>query len=85
MWGWEGGSIGGPFPVIPNPPGQVQVVQTLRQRAPSCIVSWVSVQTRASGGWVPEYPGVQSHFGEWYLRVKRGEARTQDRASGLSQ
>ena len=51
-------------------PGQVEIVQTLRQKAPSCIVSQVSVQNQ--GLWeVPEYPGVQSHFGEWDLRGRR--------------
>lgn len=46
-------------------------MQTLRQRAPSCIVSQVRIQNQ--GLWeVPEYPGVQSHFGEWDLRGRHG-------------
>lgn len=55
-------------------------MQTLRQKAPSCIVSQVVSKARASGRQVPEYPGVESHFGEWDLRGKTGEARAQDKA-----
>lgn len=84
--GWNWGFFK-EFPTLPKKPSvltprQVEIVQTLRQRAPRCIVSQVRIQNQ--GFWdVPEYPGVQSHLGEWDLRGRKtGEARAQVKASG---